>query len=52
MLVILCVDIRRDMNSVGARLAIGCDVDLQDSSKPDLEFDATVLIEIIVPDVF
>jgi len=52
MLVILRIDIRRDMRSVGARLAIGGNIDLQDSSEPDLELDATVLIEIIVPDVF
>ena len=51
MLVIVRVDVRGDPGAVRTRLAVCADIDLQDTGETNLEFDATILVEMVVPDV-
>ena len=51
-LVEMCVDTWGDACRVRRRFVGACNVDLEDSSEADLEFDGAVLIEKVIPDVF
>lgn len=50
-LVVVCVDTRSDSRTVKVGFVLSSDIHLQNSGKTDLNFNVTVLIEMIVPDV-
>lgn len=52
MLVVMCVDIRRDLRSMWARFVVTINVDLKNPGETDFDLDTPILIEKIVPDVF
>lgn len=52
MLVVLGVNTRCDDGAVWATFVFVSDVDVQDTSETDLELDAAVLVEVVVPDIF
>lgn len=51
MLVIMCVNIRGNQSAVGSGFSIFVDIDRQDTSKADLKFDASILVEVVIPDI-
>ena len=51
-LVEMCVNTWGDPCRVRRGFVGACNVDLEDSSEADLEFDGAVLIEKVIPDVF
>ena len=51
-LMVVRVDVRRNGGSERSGLSVFADVDGQDTSKTDLELDAAILVEVVVPDVF
>lgn len=51
-LVIMRIDVGSDSRAESIGLAGICDIDLENTSKADLELDASVLVKEIVPDVF
>jgi hypothetical protein len=52
MLVEMGVDARGDTGSIRCGLVRTCNVGLENPREANLEFDGTVLIEIVVPHVF
>lgn len=50
-LVVVCVDIRSNSRTVWVGFVLASDIHLKNSGKTDLNFNVTVLIELIVPDV-
>lgn len=52
MLVIMSVDIRGHGCTIGIRLAVFRDVNLENPGKTDLELYTAVLVEMVVPDIF
>jgi hypothetical protein len=52
MLMIVGVDVRSDLGCKFVLLVVSRNIDLQNSGETDFKFDATVLVEEIIPDVF
>lgn len=52
MLMVMRIDVGSDSRPVLVRLAVLRDVDLEDSSKADLQLDGPILVEMVVPYVF
>lgn len=51
MLVIVCVDVWGNSRSVWIRFVISANVDLKDTGKANVDFNGSILVEVIIPDV-
>ena len=51
MLMILGVEIGRDFYAIWSGLVIFCHVNRQDACKTDLEVDASILVEMVIPNI-
>ena len=51
MLVVMCVDVRSDGGTEWIWLIVLGDIDLQNASQANLEFDMAVLVEMVIPNV-
>ena len=51
-LVVLRIDIRRNSGTKWSGFVVFFQVHGKDSSEADLEFDASVLVKVVIPDVF